>query len=124
MKTRQSAGPGRKQKPSVVHARRPANKLNVRDSFQLPNLGRTHARGWPAEGVLGLVKELRENQQKRQLLPDNNYVGSDERLSFLSFSGDSLRRVELCAAHAARLSCVAFPRCVRELPSVVQPDLC
>jgi len=72
-----------------VHARRPANKLNVRDSFQLPNVGRTHAHGWPAEGVLDLVKESRENRKKRQLLPDNNYIGSDEPLSSLSFSGDS-----------------------------------
>jgi hypothetical protein len=70
MKSRQSARPGRKQKPSVVHARLPANRLNATDSFQLQSVSTTNAHGWAAEGVLRLAKGGRENQEKRQLLPD------------------------------------------------------
>ena len=53
-----------------MHARRPANKLNVRDSFQLPNVGRTHAHGWAAEDVPPPVERGKENLEKPQLLPD------------------------------------------------------
>jgi hypothetical protein len=45
MKNRQSARPGRRQKPSVEHARRPANRLSATGSFQCPSAATIHAVG-------------------------------------------------------------------------------
>ena len=53
-----------------MHARLHVNRLNATDSFQLQSVATTHAHGWAAEDVLPPAKKGKENQEKRQLLPD------------------------------------------------------
>src|SRR5271166_3212052 len=72
MKNRQSARPGKRQKPSVEHARQLANRLNATGSFQCPSVATMHAVGLgAAQAVLPPVTGGKEARRRVGFLKDS-----------------------------------------------------
>src|SRR6516225_8453866 len=114
MKSPQSARPGRRQKQSVVHVRRPANRLNATDSFQLPSVATLRAVWLGAADAVWTLPLGKESKWERKLLQDItvliHYWGMRHPTVARTYRGARAVREKGLRAFAGDLTCGKLPQ--------------